>query len=155
TARVIVVGGGFGGTACARALRRADPSLRVTLIEPNRTFVACPLSNEVIAGLRDIEAQQFGYGRIAGDGVTVVAQAATRIDPQARNVTLADGTSLSYDKLVLSPGIDLRFDALEGYDKAASAKMPHAWQAGEQTRLLRRQLEAMDDGGLVVLAVPA
>ena len=75
--------------------------------------------------------------------------------PQARTVTLADGTSLAYDRLVLSPGIDLRFDALPGYDEAASAKMPHAWKAGEQTLLLRRQLEAMDDGGTVVIAVPA
>jgi len=84
-----------------------------------------------------------------------VAQAATRIDPQARVVGLADGSSLAYDRLVLAPGIDLKFDALPGYDEAATTKMPHAWKAGEQTMLLRRQLEAMDDGGLVVLAVPA
>ena len=136
-------------------MKRIDPKLDVTLIEPNRTFTACPFSNEVIAGLRDLEAQQFGYDRIAGEGVHVVAQTATRVDPPGRTVTLADGTSLSYDRLVLSPGIDLRFDALPGYDEAASAKMPHAWKAGEQTTLLRRQLEAMDDGGVVVLAVPA
>jgi sulfide dehydrogenase [flavocytochrome c] flavoprotein chain len=154
-ARVAVIGGGFAGTACARALKRIDPKLDVTLIEPNRIFTACPFSNEVIAGLRDLEAQQFGYDRIAGEGVHVVAQTATRVDPPGRTVTLADGTSLSYDRLVLSPGIDLRFDALPGYDEAASAKMPHAWKAGEQTTLLRRQLEAMDDGGVVVLAVPA
>ena len=127
----------------------------MTLIEPNRIFVACPFSNEVIAGLRDIEAQQFGYDRIAAEGVTVIAQAATKVDAQARTVGLADGTSLGYDRLVLAPGIDLRFDALPGYDEAAATKMPHAWKAGEQTALLRRQLEAMDDGGLVVLAVPA
>jgi sulfide dehydrogenase [flavocytochrome c] flavoprotein subunit len=105
--------------------------------------------------LREIDAQQFRYDRIAADGINVIAQAAAKIDSQARTVTLADGTSLAYDWLVLSPGIDLRFDALEGYDEAASTKMPHAWKAGEQTLLLRRQLEAMDDGGLVVLAVPA
>ena len=122
----------------------------MTLIEPNRTFTACPFSNEVIAGLREIEAQQFSYDRIAAEGVTVVAQAAVKIDPQARTVGLADGTSLGYDRLVLAPGIDLRFDALPGYDEAAATKMPHAWKAGEQTALLRRQLEAMDDGGLVV-----
>jgi NADPH-dependent 2,4-dienoyl-CoA reductase/sulfur reductase-like enzyme len=154
-ARVVVIGGGFGGTACARALKRIDAKLKVTLVEPGRTFTACPLSNEVIAGLREIGAQQFGYGRIAADGINVIARAAAKIDAQARTVTLGDGTSLSYDRLVLSPGIDLRFDALEGYDEAASAKMPHAWKAGEQTLLLRRQLEAMDDGGLVALAVPA
>jgi sulfide dehydrogenase [flavocytochrome c] flavoprotein subunit len=153
--RVVVIGGGFGGSACARALKRIDPKLTVTLVEPSPTFTACPLSNEVIAGLREIDAQQFRYDRIAADGINVIAQAAAKIDAQARIVTLADGTSLSYDRLVLSPGIDLRFDALEGYDEAASTKMPHAWKAGEQTLLLRRQLEAMDDGGLVVLAVPA
>ena len=154
-ARIVVIGGGFGGASCARALKKIEPKLEVTLIEPNRTFTACPFSNEVIAGLRDIEAQQFTYDRIAAEGVTVIAQAAVKIDPQARRVGLADGTSLGYDRLVLAPGIDLRFDALPGYDEAAAAKMPHAWKAGEQTVLLRTQLEAMDDGGLVVLAVPA
>src|ERR1700722_13890779 len=154
-ARVVVIGGGFGGAACARALRKINPKLQVTLVEPNRTFTACPFSNEVIAGLRNIEAQQFTYDKIAADGVTVIAQAAIKVDPQARTVGLADGTSLVYDRLVLAPGIDLRFDALPGYDEAISAKMPHAWKAGEQTLLLRRQIEAMDDGGLVALAAPA
>jgi len=154
-ARVAVIGGGFGGATCARALKRIDPKLDVTLIEPNRTFIACPFSNEVIAGLRDLAAQQFGYDKIAGEGVRIAAQMATKIDPSARTVTFADGASLGYDRLVLSPGIDLRFDALPGYDEAASAKMPHAWKAGEQTTLLRSQLEAMDDGGVVALAVPA
>ena len=150
-----MIGGGFGGASCARALKAIDPKLQVTLVEPNKTFTACPFSNNVIAGLRSIEAQQFGYDKIAASGVTVVAQAATAIDAAARTVGLADGTSLSYDRLVLSPGVDLRFDALQGYDEAAAAKMPHAWKAGEQTLLLRKQLEAMDDGGLVVIAVPA
>src|SRR3982075_3175402 len=154
-ARIVVIGGGFGGASCARALRQIDPRLLVTLIEPHRTFTACPFSNEVIAGLREIEAQQFTYGRIVAEGVTVIARAAAKISPQARIVSLADGHSLGYDRLVLAPGIDVRFDALPGYDEAAAAKMPHAWKAGEQTVLLRRQLEAMDDGGLVVLAVPA
>jgi NADPH-dependent 2,4-dienoyl-CoA reductase/sulfur reductase-like enzyme len=154
-ARVVVIGGGFGGASCARALRRIDAKMQVTLIEPNRVFTACPFSNEVIAGLREIEAQQFTYDRIIAEDVSVIAQAAVKIDPQTRVVGLADGTSLSYDRLVLAPGIDLRFDALSGYDEAAAAKMPHAWKAGEQTLLLRRQIEAMDDGGVVALAVPA
>ena len=154
-ARVVVIGGGFGGASCARTLRQLEPKLQVTLIEPNQVFTACPFSNEVIAGLRELPSQQFTYDRIAAGGVTVIAQAATRIDSLARTVTLADGNSLSYDRLVLAPGIDLRFDALPGYDEAASAKMPHAWKAGEQTMLLRKQIEAMADGGTVVLAVPA
>jgi sulfide dehydrogenase [flavocytochrome c] flavoprotein subunit len=153
-ARIVVIGGGFGGASCARALRRIDPKWQITLVEPNRIFVACPFSNEVIAGLRDIEAQQFGYDRISAEGVDVIAKAAVKINPLARIVALADGTSLTYDRLVLAPGIDLKFDALPGYDEAAAAKMPHAWKAGEQTLLLRRQLEAMDDGGLVAIVAP-
>jgi sulfide dehydrogenase [flavocytochrome c] flavoprotein subunit len=154
-ARIVVIGGGFGGAICARVLKQIDAKLQVTLVEPVGTFTACPFSNEVIAGLREIDAQQFTYDRIAAEGVSVIAQAAVKIDPQKRVVGLADGTSLAYDRLVLAPGIDLRFDALPGYDEAAAEKMPHAWKAGEQTVLLRKQLEAMDDGGLVVLAVPA
>ncbi|MEH2502966.1 MULTISPECIES: FCSD flavin-binding domain-containing protein [unclassified Bradyrhizobium] len=154
-ARIIVIGGGFGGASCARALKQIDPKLQVTLVEPNRTFTACPFSNNVIAGLRSIEEQKFGYDKIAASGITVVALEATTINAAARTVGLADGTSLAYDRLVLSPGIELRFDALPGYDEAAAAKMPHAWKAGEQTLLLRKQLEAMEDGGLVVIAAPA
>jgi sulfide dehydrogenase [flavocytochrome c] flavoprotein chain len=153
--RVVVIGGGFGGASCARAVRRLDSKIEVTLIEASRTFVSCPFSNEVIAGLRAFEAQQFGYDRIAAEGIKVAASAATKVDAQARTVGLADGSSLGYDRLVLAPGIDMRFDALPGYDEAASTKMPHAWKAGEQTLLLKRQLEAMKDGGLVVIAVPA
>ncbi|MEA2886887.1 MAG: hypothetical protein QOD11_1247 [Bradyrhizobium sp.] len=154
-ARVVLIGGGFGGAGCARALRQADPKLQVTLIEPKTFYFACPFSNEAIAGLREFEAQQFRYDRIAAEGVIVVAQTAVKVDASARTVGLADGASLGYDRLVLSPGIGLRFDALPGYDEAAATKMPHAWIGGEQTLLLRRQLEAMDDGGTVVLAVPA
>jgi sulfide dehydrogenase [flavocytochrome c] flavoprotein chain len=154
-ARIVVVGGGFGGASCARALKRIDPRLQVTLIEPNRTFTACPLSNEVIAGLRELKTQQFSYDRIGAEGVTVIALAAVKIDAPTRMVGLADGQSLAYDRLVLAPGIDLRFDALPGYDEEAAARMPHAWKAGEQTALLRKQIEAMDDGGLVAIVAPA
>ncbi|WP_439357628.1 FCSD flavin-binding domain-containing protein [Bradyrhizobium sp. DASA03007] len=153
--RIVVVGGGFGGATCARALKRADAKLQITLIEPNRTFISCPFSNEVIAGLRDMEAQQFGYDKLAAEGISVVAQAATTIDTQKRSVTAADGEALGYDRLVLSPGIDFHVEALPGYDDAASEKMPHAWKAGPQTLLLRRQLEAMADGGTVAIAIPA
>ncbi|OPY95399.1 cytochrome C [Bradyrhizobium sacchari] len=153
--RIIVVGGGFGGAACARALKRTDAKLQVTLIEPNQLFTACPFSNEVIAGLRDIEVQHFGYDRLAAEDITVVAQAATRIEPQQRSVTTADGVTLGYDRLVLSPGIDFHAEALPGYDDAASEKMPHAWKAGAQTLLLRKQLEAMAEGGTVAIAIPA
>src|ERR1700722_18954913 len=118
-ARVVVVGGGFGGASCARALRRIDAKLQVTLIEPNRTFTACPFSNEVIAGLREIQAQQFTYDRISAEGVNVIAQAAVKIDSNAHVVTLVDGQSLGYDRLVLAPGIDFSFEVLAGFDEQA------------------------------------
>src|SRR5690349_3356753 len=153
--RVVVVGGGFAGATCARALRHTDPRIAVMLVEADVTFTACPFSNAVITGLRELSAQQFTYARVAADGVTVTRGTATGVDPQTRTVTLADGTRLSYDRLVLAPGIDIRWGALAGYDEAAAAQMPHAWQAGDQTLLLRRQLEAMDDGGLVVISAPA
>jgi sulfide dehydrogenase [flavocytochrome c] flavoprotein subunit len=152
--RVVVVGGGFAGASAARALKRADPRLAVTLVESSRTFTACPFSNLVIAGLRDISAQQFGYDRIAADGVQVAFASATGVDAQARTVALGTGGTLPYDRLVLAPGIDIRWGALPGYDEAAAEKMPHAWKAGEQTLLLRRQLEAMEDGGTVVISAP-
>jgi NADPH-dependent 2,4-dienoyl-CoA reductase/sulfur reductase-like enzyme len=153
--RVVVVGGGFAGATCARALRAAAPRAAVTLVEPNETFVACPFSNLVVAGLRDLEAQRFGYAGVGRSGVTVARQAAVDVDPVARQVRLADGTRLPYDRLVLAPGIDLRDGGIAGYDAAAAEVMPHAWKAGAQTMLLRRKLEAMPDGGLVVLSAPA
>jgi sulfide dehydrogenase [flavocytochrome c] flavoprotein subunit len=153
--RVVVVGGGFGGATCARFIRRIDPRIAVTLVEASPTFTACPFSNLVIVGLRDLKAQEFGYDKLAADQVTVQMSPATAIDTQGRNVTLGNGASLPYDRLVLSPGIDIRWDGLPGYTEAAAERMPHAWKAGEQTLLLRRQLEAMEDGGTVVISAPA
>jgi sulfide dehydrogenase [flavocytochrome c] flavoprotein chain len=153
--RVVVIGGGFAGVSCARALRQADPKIAVTLVEPNATFTACPFSNSVIIGMRELSAQQFTYERVAADGITIARTSATAVDAQAKSVALADGMKLAYDRLVLAPGIDIRWGALAGYDEAASAEMPHAWRAGDQTLLLRRQLESMDDGGLVVISSPA
>jgi NADPH-dependent 2,4-dienoyl-CoA reductase/sulfur reductase-like enzyme len=153
--RVVVIGGGFAGTSCARALKKLDPAIAVTLVETNRTFTACPFSNGVIAGLRELAAQQFGYDKVAADGVVLAHGTANIVDAQARSITVGDGTRLNYDRLVLAPGIDLRWDALPGYDRAAAERMPHAWIAGDQTLLLRRQLEAMEDGGVVVMAAPA
>jgi NADPH-dependent 2,4-dienoyl-CoA reductase/sulfur reductase-like enzyme len=153
-ARVVVVGGGFGGAACARMLRKADPRISVTLVEQSRIYTASPMSNAVIAGLREPKGQQFGYDKLAAQGISLALSAATAIDPAARKVTLAAGQSLAYDRLVLSPGIDFRWDAIAGYDEAAAALVPHAYRGGEQIALLRRQLEAMDDGGLVVVSAP-
>jgi sulfide dehydrogenase [flavocytochrome c] flavoprotein chain len=153
--RVVVIGGGFAGASCARALKALDARINVTLVEASRTFIACPFSNLVITGMRELTAQQFGYDKVAAAGVTMAFSAASAVDPQGKSVTLADGNRLAYDRLVLAPGIDIRWDGLPGYDEAAANVMPHAWKAGEQTTLLRRQLESMEDGGLVVISAPA
>jgi NADPH-dependent 2,4-dienoyl-CoA reductase/sulfur reductase-like enzyme len=153
--RVVVIGGGFAGASCARALRQLDPKIAVTLVEPNQTFVACPFSNVVIAGLRELTAQQFTYDRFPADAIPIVYATALGVDATRKSVALSRGATIGYDRLVLAPGIDLRWGAIPGYDEAASAQMPHAWRAGEQTLLLRRQLEAMEDGGLVVISAPA
>lgn len=154
-ARVVVVGGGFGGATCAKYLRRAEPRIEVTLIEPQRQFVTCPFSNAVLVGLRDLASVTYTYDALRQRyGVRVVHASATALDPTARRLRLDDGSTLPYDRLVLAPGVEMHWGALEGYDAAASAVFPHAWQAGPQTLLLRRQLEAMADGGLVVISAP-
>jgi sulfide dehydrogenase [flavocytochrome c] flavoprotein subunit len=147
-------GGGFAGATCARALKRLDPRIAVTLVEASHTFTACPFSNNVIAGLRDLKAQQFDYKKLEG-AVEITFEPATRIDAGARTVILGEVARIPYDRLVLAPGIDIRWDGLPGYNEAAAERMPHAWRAGEQTLLLRKQLESMNDGGLVVISSPA
>ncbi len=154
-ARVVVIGGGFAGATCARALKRFNPKLAVTLVEVSRIFTACPFSNEVVARLRDLKAQQFRYDRLAAQGIVLAFDEAKAVDPQTKWVMLASGSKLAYDRLVMAPGIDFRWDALPGYTEAAAEKMPHAWKAGPQTLLLRRQIEAMPDGGTVIIAAPA
>ena len=154
-ARVVVLGGGFAGATCARELHRAELRLAVTLVEENPIYTACPFSNSVIAGLRDIAAQRFGYEAVHAEGVAVVQDGAKAVDPRRRLISLSSGATLDYDRLVLAPGIDFRWGALPGYDETAAEPMPHAWKAGEQTLLLRRQLEAMADGGTVVISAPA
>jgi sulfide dehydrogenase [flavocytochrome c] flavoprotein subunit len=154
-ARVVVVGGGFAGVSCARTLRRLAPHLSVTLVEPEKVFTAYPLSNDVLGGLRELRQQEFGYDAVEKDGVTLARKAALAVDPVARTVTVGPGATFPYDKLVLAPGVDLNWTALPGYTEAASEKMPHAWKGGAQIALLCRQLEAMEDGGVVGMAVSA
>lgn len=153
--RVVVIGGGFAGATCARAVKAEAPQVSVTLVEPNARYVACPLSNAVVAGWRELDAQSFTYDGVQRAGVELARQAAVAVDPESRRVRLADGVQLAYDRLVMAPGVDLDLAALPGYDAAAAEHLPHAWKAGDQTLLLRRQLEAMYDGGLVVMAIPA
>ena len=154
--RVVVIGGGFGGASCAKYLRRLSTDIDVTLVERDSRFMTCPFSNAVLGGLYDMDFITHGYDALRDKyGVKVVHDSAVDIDADAKKVRLAGGSSLQYDRLVVSPGIDLRWNAIEGYDEAASTTMPHAWKAGEQTTILRRQLEAMPDGGVVIIAPPA
>jgi len=154
-AKVVVVGGGFAGAACARALRKLQATLDVTLVTLARTFSACPFSSSVIAGLREPAQQDFSYSALAAAGIKVVPSGASAVDAGARTVTLDGGDRLAWDRLVMAPGVEMNWRAIPGYSEAAAEKMPHAWTGGAQTLLLRRQLEAMADGGLVVIAAPA
>nr|WP_232230295.1 NAD(P)/FAD-dependent oxidoreductase [Halomonas sp. 1513] len=153
--RVVVIGGGFGGATAAKYLKRANPNLSVTLVEPAQTFYTCPFSNLFLGGLREMSKIAHGYDELRDRyGVEVIHTLAEDIDPDGHSVSLANGDTLHYDKLVLSPGIDIRWNALEGYDEAAAELVPHAWKAGPQTELLKRQIEGMDDGGTFVLVAP-
>ena len=138
--RVVVIGGGFGGASCARALKQIDPKLQVALVEQSKTFTACPFSNNVIAGLRGIEQQQFGYDKIVAGGVTVAVQAATAVDAAARTVRLADGTSLSYDRLVLAAGSTYSYF---GHDEWA-AMAPAPKTIADALRIRARILSAFE-----------
>ncbi len=153
-ARIVVIGGGFGGASAARYLNAFLPNADITLVEPNRVYTACPFSNLVIAGLRPMTAQQFSYDRLIARGIRLAPSRATSVDARARIVTLQSGARLAYDRLIVAPGIDLRWGAVEGYDEDAATALPHAWKAGEQTLRLRQQLQAMANGGLVVVSVP-
>ena len=153
-ARVVVVGGGFGGATVARYLRAWAPRVQVTLVEPAERFVTCPFSNHYLAGLRSWDSISHGYDGLRAAGVQVIHARAEDVDGQRRSLRLHTGQELPWDRLVLSPGVDMRWGALEGYDEAAAELAPHAWKAGAQTRLLRRQLEAMPDGGLFVMVIP-
>jgi sulfide dehydrogenase [flavocytochrome c] flavoprotein chain len=152
---VVVVGGGFGGASAAKAIKEFNPAISVTLIEPAKRFYTCPFSNLYLGGLREFESIGHGFDRLAGRyDVRVIHDRADDVDAARKTVRLASGDTLQYDKLVLSPGIDIRWNAIEGYTEEAAEKAPHAWKAGPQTLLLRKQLEAMEDGGRVILACP-
>nr|MBP7872379.1 FAD-dependent oxidoreductase [Comamonas sp.] len=129
--------------------------VRVTLVEPAERFYTCPFSNLYLAGLRSFESIGHGYDGLRKAGIGVVHARAEDVDTAARSVRLSSGQTLRYDKLVLSPGVDMRWNALQGYDEAAAHLAPHAWKAGPQTQLLRQQMEAMEDGGTFVMVIPA
>ena len=150
----MVIGGGAGGTIAAKYIRQSDSSIDVTLIETNKEHYTCFMSNEVIGGDRKITTIKHPYDGLKKYGINIVHSMATAIDADKKTVMTASGDSFSFDRLIVSPGVSLKYNTIEGYDEAAAEVMPHAWKAGHQTALLRKQLEAMDDGGLVVIAPP-
>ncbi len=152
--KVVVVGGGFGGAICARYLKRWGPNLDVTLVERDSSFVTCPFSNEVIAGDLDISKITHGYGNFADLGIKVVHDDVTGIDGAGKSISLKNGGKMKFDKLVVSPGISFKWGAVENDKVATREAMPHAWKAGPQTLLLRKQLRAMKDGGTVIIVPP-
>lgn len=153
-ARIVVIGGGFGGATCANYLKRLDPGLSVTLVESSKRFVTCPFSNYVIADWRTISTITHNYAATQKHGVEVVQDTAIAIDAIARQVSLKSGKRLAYDRLVVSPGIDFKWGAIEGYDEAAAEVMPHAWKAGPQTLLLRKKILGMRNGDTFILVAP-
>ncbi len=153
-ARVLVVGGGFGGVAAARGLREAAPDIHLTLVVDAETFTTCPFSNLVIAGEKPLAEITFGYGALAALGIEIVIGRVAEVFPDKKTARLEDGTEIGFDRAIMSPGIDLNFTAVPGYDETAVERMPHAWKAGAQTALLRDQIAAMPEGGTFLMSVP-
>ena len=153
--RVVVLGGGYGGAIAAKYVRMLDKSIEVVLIEKNKQFISCPFSNFYIAGLmNDMSALTIGYDKLAANhDIKMLFAEATAIDPAARKVVTTEG-AVTYDRLIVSPGIDFRNEEVEGYTAETANTIPHAWKAGEQSTLLRNQLQAMPDGGKVVISMP-
>ena len=153
--RVVVVGGGYGGATAARYIKQWSPDIDVTVIERSEVFVSCPISNLVLGGNTQMGNITMGYDGLRARGVRVVRGEATAIDPAAKQVRMADGSTLAYDRVVVSPGVDFIYDGIAGLQSAeARSRVPHAWKAGPETVALRKQLEAMPDGGVFVFHIP-
>ncbi|NEV63388.1 NAD(P)/FAD-dependent oxidoreductase [Thiorhodococcus minor] len=153
-ARVVVVGGGFGGAIAAKYLQMADPEIRVTLVEKEPVFRSCPMSNEVLSGDRSLDALTFDFRGLTRRGIAIMQDEITEIDAEQHFVRGSSGNRYNYDKLILSPGVSFRWDAIEGLTEEVAERFPHAWKAGPQTLKLRQQLEAMDDGGVFIISAP-
>jgi len=154
--RVVIVGAGFGGATAAKHIRMwSGNTIEVVLNERNPQFISCPMSNTVLGGSRTISDLTRNYDTLRSKyGIELVRGEVTAVDPQKQTVTLADG-SISYDRLIISPGVDFMFDKIEGLNaNAADESVPHAWKAGAQTTMLRKQLESMADGGTFAISIP-
>lgn len=153
--RVIVVGGGPGGATAAKYIAKDSAgAIDVTLVEPSAQFTTCFHSNLYLGGFRSLQSITHSYDALGKYGVRVVRPAAVAINRSTKTVRLADGVTLPYDRLVIAPGIDLKFDSVPGYSEAASDILPHAWKAGPQTELLKKQIDALEDGSLTIILPP-
>jgi NADPH-dependent 2,4-dienoyl-CoA reductase/sulfur reductase-like enzyme len=154
--RVVVIGAGYGGATAARYIRMWSPDIEVTLIERDKEFISCPLSNRVLAGVIQLKELARDYGALsARHGVKLLRGEAVAIDASGQQVRLADGTAVPYDRVIVSPGVDLMYDDIPGLrEPAARERVLHAWKAGPQTLALRKQLEAMRDGGVYAITIP-
>jgi len=154
--KVVVIGGGAGGATLARYLANDSAgAIDVTLIEDSARYTTCFFSNLYVGGIRDFESITHDYDTLAAmDGLTIVNDRASEIDRAAKTVTLAGGDSLPYDRLVVSPGIDLIYDSVPGYSEAAAEIAPHAWQGGSQTELLKTKLDALENGQNIIMVAP-
>ena len=153
--RVVVIGGGIGGGTAAKYIKMWSPDIDVTVVEREADFISCPISNLVLAGNATMAQITTGYSGLANRGINVVRDSAVAVDPVAKTVRLAGGTTLRYDRLIVSPGVDFVYDSIPGLNNAAAqSQVLHAWKAGPQTLALKKQLESMRDGGVFVMHIP-
>ena len=152
--KVVVVGGGVGGCTAAKYLRKLDPSLDVTLIETKKVYQSCFMSNEVLSGDRTLASITFDYEGLRKRGVKIVIDRVSAIEPDKKQVVTDSGEQFGYDACVVSPGVGFKWDAIEGYDAEVAETIPHAWFAGPQTLILRKQIESMPEGGKVIIVAP-
>jgi sulfide dehydrogenase [flavocytochrome c] flavoprotein subunit len=155
--KLVVIGGGPAGATIAKYVARdSQGAIEVTLVEPLKQYETCFFSNLYLGGFRDLPSIVHSYDKLAANyGVSLQPQRAVGVDRDKREVKLADGTVLSYDRLVVTPGVSLKYASVPGYSEAAAEKMPHAWLPGAQTQQLKAMIDAVPDGGLVVILPPA
>jgi len=153
--KVVIVGGGIGGATAAQYLKKMDSSIDVTIVESNKDYYTCFMSNEVIGGHRKMDSIHFTYENLTAKGIKVIFDKVSGIDAAGQKVKTAGGQSLAYDRCIVSPGVDFKYELIEGYSAdVANTSIPHAWKAGPQTEMLRKQLVDMKDGGTVVICPP-
>jgi sulfide dehydrogenase [flavocytochrome c] flavoprotein subunit len=154
-ARVVVIGGGFAGSACALHLRALEPALEVEVIDPDGVYVTCPMSNGALVGLRTLETLALTRSGLERHGVRVIHDRVVSIDAGRRRVRLSHGAARAYERLVFAAGIRFLWGRPQGYTEETAASLPHAWRAGQQTRILAAQIAALRSGGVVAISVPA